>query len=138
MTDQELIADLQRATTGFRQLADWPSFAAGLTLAKDVARLVMDTDPKLDGWADQVYRSVVSVPANVAEAVGRGSPAQLVQYLRVGRGSAYETLALLLAAPVPHDLTDRCRELVTLIDRDFAKAVEGRLSDQFAWTASAK
>lgn len=44
------------------------------------------------GMRDQIYRSITSVPSNVAEGIGRGSTAQNLNFARVARGSAYEAL----------------------------------------------
>ncbi|MEX0692370.1 MAG: four helix bundle protein [Gemmatimonadales bacterium] len=43
--------------------------------------------PKL---ADQIQRSAISVPSNIAEGYGLGTKAQLVKGLRIAQGSALE------------------------------------------------
>ncbi len=47
---------------------------------------------------DQILRSAVSVPTNIAEAKGRGSAAEFRQFLVIARGSTEETRYLLLLA----------------------------------------
>jgi four helix bundle protein len=53
------------------------------------------------GLASQIRRSAASIPANIAEGVGRGGRAELAHFLRVARGSASELEYHLLLA---HDL----------------------------------
>jgi four helix bundle protein len=42
------------------------------------------------GFRDQLTRSGLSVPSNIAEGYGRGSGKELVQFLRYAKGSAAE------------------------------------------------
>jgi len=82
------------------------------------------------GWCDQIERASVSTCCNIAEAVGRGTINQLAQYLRVARGSAYETLALLFCAPVeiPSEVKDLGQEVCRLIDKTVKDVGKERLS----------
>jgi len=47
---------------------------------------------------DQIRRSAVSIPVNIAEGAGRNSKKEFVQFLSITRGSLYETITLLLIA----------------------------------------
>ena len=47
------------------------------------------------GLTDQVRRAAVSVPANLAEGVGRGSSKEIARFAKISRGSLYELDTLL-------------------------------------------
>ncbi len=65
-------------------------------VASDVLRLVRGFPaPERFGIGDQLARAAVSVPANLAEACGRGTIREFRQFLLYARGSAQETLSLL-------------------------------------------
>lgn len=127
-------ADLEReielATRGFSFLRDFPEFAKSVQLAKAITLLLETVPPsKYLGWADQIERASVSTCCNIAEAVGRGSLAQLAQYLRIAKGSAYETMALLFIAPVDvsAEVKDMGQEVCRLIDLSVKAVAKDRL-----------
>ncbi len=45
---------------------------------------------ELFGLTAQVRRAAVSIPSNIAEGVGRGSPREAVRYSKIAPGSVYE------------------------------------------------
>lgn len=82
------------AIRSYRQLIVWQK---AMALARDVYR----TSAKLPireryGLTQQVRRSVVSVPSNIAEGHGRMSSGDYVRFLAIARGSLHETETLLL------------------------------------------
>jgi four helix bundle protein len=58
------------------------------------------TFPRADRWTvgDQLRRAAVSVPANLAEACGRGTVPEFRRFLLFARGSAQEVVAILRVA----------------------------------------
>lgn len=81
----------------FRELKVW-SKSHQLTLAEYGTTA---TFPKQEqyGLTSQIRRACESIPANIAEACGRGSRAELAQFLTVAAGSASELEYHLLLAP---------------------------------------
>ena len=50
---------------------------------------------ELYGLTAQVRRAAVSIPANLAEGVGRGTPAEAAHFAKIALGSLYELDTLL-------------------------------------------
>ncbi len=50
------------------------------------------------GLINQTNRAAVSIPANIAEGMGRNYKKDTIQFLHVSRGSAYEVETLLSVA----------------------------------------
>jgi four helix bundle protein len=81
------------------------------------------------GLSSQVRRAVVSVPANLAEGVGRGGNAELARFAQIALGSAYELETLLQIAvdleyidatrlePLNNDLERLTRRITTFMNR---------------------
>src|SRR5437762_12491965 len=62
------------------------------------------------GLAEQLRRAALSIPLNIAEAVGRASEADAVRHHAIARGSAMECAAIVDALHVLSDLDDNKRE----------------------------
>ena len=50
------------------------------------------------GLTSQTNRAAVSIPANIAEGLGRNHKKDTIQFLHISRGSAYEVETLLSIA----------------------------------------
>ncbi|MFA5794876.1 MAG: four helix bundle protein [Candidatus Brocadiia bacterium] len=74
-----------------KRFEDLPVWQAGRELVKYVYSLTKQTLFKNDfGLKEQVQRSAVSVPSNIAEGFERGTKQEFIQFLYVARGSAGE------------------------------------------------
>ena len=62
-----------------------------MQLAEAVYRLTQDFPrEEVYGMTSQMRRSVVSIPSNIAEGQGRGTPGEFRQFLSIARGSTCE------------------------------------------------
>lgn len=77
----------------YKELDAWKK---SMELVKHVY-LLIKTFPKeeLYGLTSQVKRAAVSVPANIAEGIGRNHKKDTIQFLHISRGSLYELETLL-------------------------------------------
>jgi four helix bundle protein len=84
------------AVQTYRDLLVWQR---GMDLAVEVYRLTrLFPQNELYGLTNQVRRSSVSVPSNVAEGQGRGLGAEFAHHLRIAQGSLQEVETQLLLA----------------------------------------
>lgn len=72
----------------FKDLIVWQK---AMELVEEVYKLVgfLPNDEKY-ALSDQIRRSAVSVPSNIAEGRGRSSEKEFVYFLNIANGSAYE------------------------------------------------
>lgn len=72
----------------FRELNVWKD---GRVLVKEVYTLTkLLPDSEQFGLIPQIQRSVISIPANIAEGCSKHSQKDFVRFLQIGLGSAYE------------------------------------------------
>lgn len=77
-----------RKKHNFRELLVWKRSRAFVAVIYELTRKFPKEE--LFGLTQQIRRCAVSVPSNIAEGCGRGTDAQLVQFLDVAHGSACE------------------------------------------------
>ena len=84
---------------GIKSYRDLRVWQEAMTLAELCYRLTKEL-PKdeLFGLVSQIRRSVVSIPANIAEGHGRENTRSFIQYLRIAQGSLKELETHLLLA----------------------------------------
>ena len=72
----------------FKELRIWQ---LGMEIVDDIYRITRDF-PKEEqfGLTLQMRRSACSIPTNIAEGCGRGTDPQLVFFVDISQGSAYE------------------------------------------------
>ncbi|MFD2099341.1 four helix bundle protein [Flagellimonas iocasae] len=72
----------------FRELKVWQE---ARTLVKDVYTLTQHLpESEKFGLTSQIQRSVISIPANIAEGCGKHSNKEFIRFLQISLGSAYE------------------------------------------------
>ncbi|MBC7099760.1 four helix bundle protein [Candidatus Bipolaricaulota bacterium] len=79
-----------------RNLQIWQE---GMAIVREVYRLTQSW-PKEEsyGLTAQARRAAVSIPANLAEGLGRGTPGEISRFAQTALGSAYELDTLLQIA----------------------------------------
>jgi four helix bundle protein len=71
----------------------------GIKLVKTVYELTkMWPKEEIYGLTSQVRRASVSIPANIAEGIGRGTPEESSRFTQIALGSAYELDTLIVIA----------------------------------------
>ena len=96
------------------------------SLSVDVYQLVSDC--KDYGFKDQIFRSALSVPSNIAEGYERGSRKEYVRFLHIAKGSCAELRTQLYigikASILEKSRTSRCvKEAIEL-----SKMLQGLIS----------
>ena len=110
----------------FEDLTVWQ---IGIELVKHIYLLTSDGELRKDfGLRDQLRRSAVSVPTNIAEGFERSSRKEYLLFLNIAKGSAGEVRSLLRVAlevgyleKVKHD---QLRELAVILSRSLSNQIK--------------
>ena len=100
------------AVTHYRQLIAWQK-AIDLTESVYACSRQFPRD-ELYGLTNQIRRCAVSIPSNIAEGQGRGSPKEFRHFLRIAAGSLQECeTQLLIASRLRYLADDSLDELLS-------------------------
>ena len=103
-----------------RKHHDLLAWQQGIVLVKAIYRLTAGfPQSELYGLTSQMRRSAVSVPANIAEGMGRDSTKELLHFLIVARGSLSE-LDTYVVLSKELGFAPTTEEIESLVDRVFA------------------
>lgn len=80
------------------------------------------------GLTSQLRRAAVSVPSNIAEGCGRGGDKELVQFLRIARGSINEIECQLLIARDLEYLERACWQDLNEDSQRISRMIRGLIS----------
>ncbi len=71
------------------------------------------------GLINQTNRAAISIPANIAEGLGRNYKKDTIQFLHISRGSAYEVETLLSIAQMLNIINEQTfKKLSEIVDRN--------------------
>ena len=110
----------------YQKLDAWK---ASMQLVKAVYTFAKDfPKEELFGLSSQIKRAAVSIPANIAEGMGRQYKKDIIQFLHIARGSSYELETLFNVAVEINILPDQSfKQLMVLID-DSIKLLNGLIN----------
>jgi four helix bundle protein len=81
---------------GYKELEAWKK---SMSLVTEVYTLTKGfPKEEIYGLTAQIRRAAISIPANIAEGMGRNHRKETIQFLHIARGSIYETDTLLTVA----------------------------------------
>lgn len=87
--------------------------------------LFLKNETSVGDWKSQAIRSASSVGANLCEGFGRGSVGQRVQFYKIARGSAYETVHWAnLVENDRENILEKALNLCTLIDLELQMSAQ--------------
>ena len=103
----------------YKDLIVWQRAMALVRAAYQVIGLL----PKAESFAlvDQIRRSAISIPSNIAEGYGRGSTKEYTRFLTIARGSCYELETQLLLCEQLDYVTQAQIDAALLLNREIVK-----------------
>jgi four helix bundle protein len=112
--------------TTYKTLEAWKK---SMQLVKDIYVLT-GSFPKEEmfGLTSQLKRAAVSVPANIAEGIGRQYKKETIQFLHISRGSLYEVETLLNIALMVGIVNESQINLVTTLLDETQKILNGLIN----------
>lgn len=109
----------------YKNLEAWKK---SMQLVKDVYLLVKNfPKEELYGLTSQIKRAAVSIPANIAEGIGRNYKKDTIQFLHISRGSLYELETLLNIAEMIDVLKTENKNISDNIN-ECARIINGLIS----------
>ena len=104
-------------SSDYKQLIVWHK---SMDLVVEIYALVkLLPKEELYALSDQMRRSVVSIPSNISEGLGRNTDKEFVQFLSVSRGSLWELETQLEVCErlnyIDNSKTSKARNLITEI-----------------------
>lgn len=106
--------------TGFENLEVWKK---SISLVKEVYSVIkLLPKEEIYSLSDQIRRSAVSIPSNIAEGSGRNSPKEFVQFLYIALGSINELeTQVIIAHEIGyleniHDVRDKILEIKKMLN----------------------
>ena len=117
---------MDRKLHNFRELKTWQ---LGMAIAGEVFALCKNLKTSdLYGILNQIRRSAVSIPSNIAEGCGGKTNRQLLQFLGIAQGSAYELeTQLLLMIDINLASAESIREVIDML-HEFQRMNAGLIS----------
>ena len=110
----------------YKNLEAWKK---SMLLVKEVYLLVkIFPKEELYGLTSQIKRAAVSIPANIAEGVGRNYKKDTIQFLHISRGSLYELETLLSVAEMIKILNTENFNSVSENINECARIINGFIS----------
>ena len=106
-------------SSDYKQLIVWHK---SMDLVVEIYALVkLLPKEELYALSDQMRRSVVSIPSNISEGLGRNTDKEFVQFLSVSRGSLWELETQLEVCErlnyIDNSKTSKARNLITEISK---------------------
>jgi four helix bundle protein len=110
----------------YQKLDAWK---ASMQLVKNIYYHIKDFPrEELYGLSSQIKRAAVSIPANIAEGMGRQYKKDTIQFLHIARGSIYELETLVnVAKEINILMKENFNQLLTQID-DSVKLLNGLIN----------